>query len=142
VQKGYPQELKTVGDHIRKRRRDLKLFQKDVAKIIRVDKVTIQNWEVNSVEPSFKHIPKIREFLGYSPCDETPAKILAQKILAFRKFHGLSQKNLAHSLGISPDTLADWESGKTKQPTKKLLKKLAFFFKTYSSAPKPEDLDI
>jgi hypothetical protein len=30
----YPQTLKTLGDHLRKRRLDLQLFQKDVAQML------------------------------------------------------------------------------------------------------------
>jgi len=38
---GYPQILKTLGDHLRKRRLDLNLLQKEVAEIIGVDETTI-----------------------------------------------------------------------------------------------------
>jgi DNA-binding XRE family transcriptional regulator len=63
----YPLELRTLGDHIRKRRLDLKLFQKEVARLIGVDEVTIWNWENNKVKPTHWRLPKIIKFLGYVP---------------------------------------------------------------------------
>ena len=63
----YPRELKTVGDHMRKRRLDLKLLQKDVGQILGVARGTIMVWETNLRLPSPKLIPKIVEFLGYDP---------------------------------------------------------------------------
>src|SRR2546426_2892467 len=44
ISEAYPKTLKTVGDHLRKRRLDLKLYQKDVAKAIGVDSLTSRNW--------------------------------------------------------------------------------------------------
>lgn len=45
---GYPKILKTLGDHIRKKRLDLGLLQKDVAKIIGTTESTIWNRENDS----------------------------------------------------------------------------------------------
>jgi DNA-binding XRE family transcriptional regulator len=63
----YHKELKTLGDHIRKRRLDLTLLQKDVAKIIGETEATIYNWENNQSEPSLVFVPRIIEFIGYAP---------------------------------------------------------------------------
>jgi DNA-binding XRE family transcriptional regulator len=61
----YPKALNTLGDHIRKRRLDLKLLQKEVAKKIGVDETSINNLENNRVKPSLALILKITEFIGY-----------------------------------------------------------------------------
>ncbi|OGQ13087.1 MAG: hypothetical protein A2026_07180 [Deltaproteobacteria bacterium RBG_19FT_COMBO_46_12] len=66
--------LETIGDHIRKRRMDLKLTQKEVAEKLGVDKTAIQFWENNRVKPSLGNIPKIIEFLGYDPLGEEKEK--------------------------------------------------------------------
>lgn len=63
---GLSKELKTLGDHIRKRRLELG-FQKDAAKQIGVDEATIFNWESNETTPTIRHIPRVIEFLGYNP---------------------------------------------------------------------------
>jgi transcriptional regulator with XRE-family HTH domain len=59
--------LETIGDHIKKRRMDLRLTQKELAKRLGVDKTTIQSWEKRRVRPSLVKIMKITEFLGCDP---------------------------------------------------------------------------
>ncbi|MGV7222237.1 MAG: helix-turn-helix transcriptional regulator [Nitrospinales bacterium] len=63
----YPNELNTLGDHIRKRRLDLELLQKDVAGIIGVTSDTIYNWENNRFQPHIRLISEIMTFLEYCP---------------------------------------------------------------------------
>ena len=65
--KGYPLEPKTIGDHIKKRRLDLKLFQHHVAEQLGVHKTTIHNWERNFNSPDRRLVPRIIQFLRYSP---------------------------------------------------------------------------
>ncbi|MCX5857577.1 MAG: helix-turn-helix transcriptional regulator, partial [Deltaproteobacteria bacterium] len=50
-QNGYPKSPKKIGERIRKRRMDLKLFQRDVAGIIGVTENTINNWENCEIKP-------------------------------------------------------------------------------------------
>jgi len=45
--KPYPTHPVTVGDNIRKKRMEISLLQKDVARILEVDETTIQIWETN-----------------------------------------------------------------------------------------------
>jgi transcriptional regulator with XRE-family HTH domain len=59
--------LESIGDHIKKRRMDLRLTQKELAKRLGVDKTTIQSWEKRRVRPSLVKIMKITEFLGCDP---------------------------------------------------------------------------
>ena len=74
------------------------------------------------MRPSLAQIPKIIEFLGLDPF-ETHSKNLADKIKAYRRVRGVSQKKLAELLGVNQTTLAGWEKGR-HQPTKRLLDKL------------------
>lgn len=108
----YPETLETIGDHIRKKRLDLKFFQKDVAKVLGVNTDTITNWEKNRGGPALRLIPKIIEFLGYDPFPETILN-LGDKIKLYRRNHGLSLTKLARILEIDPTTLARWERGET-----------------------------
>ncbi len=126
----YPEELTTWGDHIRKRRLDLGLLQKEVAKIIGVSASTITNWEVHRTEPAFWHLPKIITFLGYAP--ETEAKTLGERIVAARKLRGMSQKALARELGVDPGTVAKWERDE-RRPGQKLGEALDRWFVALSS---------
>jgi len=64
----FPKSIRlrrTIGDHLRKRRLDLDLLQKDVAEIIGVTEVTISNWENNKNKPPSRYLKKIIDFLGY-----------------------------------------------------------------------------
>jgi transcriptional regulator with XRE-family HTH domain len=111
-----------LGDHLRKKRLDLKLLQKDVAKIIDVDEATIWNWENNYTSPNLYFIPKIVEFLGYVPFNGQ-TKTLGEKIVNYRRLLGITQKELANRLGIDPTTLARCEHDKGK-PVKRYLQQL------------------
>ena len=64
----YPKILKTLGDHIRKKRLDLGLLQKEVAERIGVGKTTIYNWEKNRTTPASRFRRRIIQFLGYDAC--------------------------------------------------------------------------
>jgi len=65
----YPKELNTLRDHIKAKRIDLGLFQKEVTKTIGVTTDTITNWEKNRNQPMYRHYPRIIEFLGYCPLE-------------------------------------------------------------------------
>ncbi|MBI2073639.1 MAG: helix-turn-helix transcriptional regulator [Gemmatimonadetes bacterium] len=64
---GYPRELRTLGDHLRKRRLDLGLRQDDVARKLGVSLDTIRNWEVGRAAPAQWQWAGIIRFLGYAP---------------------------------------------------------------------------
>jgi len=121
----YPQELKTLGDHLRKRRLDLRLLQREAAEEIRVDGTSIYNWENNRTSPSLRFVPKIVEFLGYVPYDISE-RTLGERIVAARRLLGLTQKKLARRLGVDPSTLGRWERGEG-QPSKRLLDRVMAF---------------
>jgi len=93
-EKAYPKTLETIGDHIRKRRLDLGLFQKEVAVTIGVDTCTVTNWERGHSEPELRLIPSIIGFLGYEPTSDLPAT-LGERIKQYRILKGISQKELA-----------------------------------------------
>jgi len=134
----YPQAIETLGDHLRRKRLNLKLLQKEVASRIGVDDVSIYNWENNRVNSSVPFIPKIIEFLGYIPY-KTTSDSLEEEIVNYRRNHGLPQKRLAHLLGVDPRTLRSWEEGK-HWPQKRLFDKLSSIFTSHpSSVSEPEE---
>ncbi len=119
----YPKELKTIGDHIKKRRLDVNLLQKDVAGILGVDTATIINWERNRCRPTLQVVPKIVRFLEYDPFPVTERQSIGEAIKAYRLMNGLSLKKLAMTLGVDPATLARWEKGQSKL-SQELVKRL------------------
>ena len=76
-------------------------------------------------KPAIKYIPKIIKFLGYVPFDTYP-KSTGEKIVLYRKLHGLSQKQRAIQLSIDPSTLKKWEKDKQK-PSEAFIKNLNKF---------------
>jgi len=121
----YPKELKTLGDHLRRRRLDLKLFQRDVARRLDVNEATTYNWENSRTLPRVAFVPRIIAFLGYVPY-RVPSQTLGERIVAFRRVRGLTQNELALRLGVDPSTLGRWERDKG-QPSGTLLGKLVAF---------------
>jgi transcriptional regulator with XRE-family HTH domain len=111
----YPKEINSLGDHLRKRRLDLGLLQREVAEKIGVDESTIYNWERQRTVPEIRFIARIIEFLGYDPIKEPES--FGEKLKIRRLKLGLSQRKLATIFGIDPGTLGSWEGGRHK-PTK------------------------
>jgi transcriptional regulator with XRE-family HTH domain len=120
----YPKEINTLGEHIRTRRLNLKLLQKQVAEQIGVNGATITNWERNASTPVTHHIPAIIRFLGYDPAP--PASTLPDRLVAVRRKLGLTQRKMAKRLGIDPGTLQSWEAG-DHQSTKESLETIGRF---------------
>lgn len=114
----YPMSLITIGDHIKKRRLTLNLYQKDVATQIGVTEEAVYNWENNHKKPKVHLLPKIIEFLGYVPFNSSGSTIV-EKMVTYRKKHGLSQRKLAEFLKIDKTTIRDWEINRQK-PSRKL----------------------
>ncbi len=108
-QKAYPKQLKTLGDHSRKRRLDLGLLQKEVAEQLGVGPASIVNWESNEVHPMVHCLPAILAFLGHNPLPE--AGDLIGKLKRLRGTLGLTQEKLGQKLGIDESTIAGWVRG-------------------------------
>lgn len=106
-----PIDPKTLGDHIRKRRMELNLFQKDVAAIFNVSEDCITYWENNRSGPQIQYYPPIFGFLGYCPF-ELDTSTFAGKIKAYRYLNGLTIKRFAKLVNVDPATVSRWEEGK------------------------------
>lgn len=62
---GYPKDLRALGDHLRKKRLDLGLSQKEAAVQLRISAGTLYNWEKSLTSPQQRLVPRIHAFLGY-----------------------------------------------------------------------------
>lgn len=113
---------KTLGQHLKKRRSELGLFQRDLRKRFKLEKETYANWEKDRCDPTMNHWPEIIGFLGYDPTPEP--RTLGEKLLAYRRRHGLSRKALAKSLKIDDTTLWRWELDKRTPNSKTHLQAL------------------
>jgi len=110
LHKDMPIVLKTLGDHIRKKRIQSGLLQKHVAARLRVIEQSVTNWENNNAQPQLKHYPAIIAFLGYNPL-ELPIVTFAQSLRQYRLRHGLSIERMGALIGVNASTILSWEKG-------------------------------
>ena len=116
-----PAGLRTLGDHLRRRRLDLGLLRREAAARLGAHVATLANWEVGRAAPALWFYPAILVFLEYDPRPPAPGR-LGQQLQHHRRGRGLTQAALAHQLGVDPGTLARWEHG-TREPAGKFAAK-------------------
>jgi len=102
--------LTSVGDHIRTRRLDLGLYQKDLAQRLRVTTNTITNWEKERSSPDLRVWPAVIRFLGYDPRPD--GRTIGERLRLRRQTLGLSWAEAARIIGVDPSTLSKWELGR------------------------------
>ena len=105
----YRNPPETLRDHLKKRRAESGLIQKDVAQQLGVNESTYLLWEHDRTFPNIRMWPTVIRFLGYYPFPKP--QTLSDRLIAFRRLRGLSIKELARQLGIDEGTLAKWENG-------------------------------
>lgn len=127
----YPENPGTIGEHIRRKRMDMRLLQSDVAKILNVSPDCITYWENNRAQPQVNYFPRIIEFLGFLPFELDPSTFIG-KLKAYRLRNGLSHKRLGKILNVNATTIWGWESGERK-PLKGMLATLNKIFDNSAS---------
>jgi DNA-binding XRE family transcriptional regulator len=112
----YPEDLITYGDHIRARRLDASMTQKQAAGEIGVDETSVFNWESNRVQPAVRLFPGIIRFLGY--CLYIPAPPTSEWLKLIHQSMGFSQEIMAKKIGVDESTWRAWEAGRRKPSDK------------------------
>jgi len=125
--RGYPQELRTLGDHLRKVRLERGLFQDQVARDLGVSVQTLLNWERSHTRVQTRFMPKVVAFLGYDPRQESGQ--LGDRIRALRERQGLSQVTLAAKLGLNASTVVSWERGRIRLAFPKVRRRFEEFLR-------------
>ena len=116
---GYPTDPQTIGEHLKRRRMDLGLFQAAVARQLNVSEDCLCYWENGRNEPRLYQYPVIIAFLGYYPFDHETATF-GGKIKRYKYEQGLSNEKLAKVLGVDESTVANWERNKRLPLARKL----------------------
>lgn len=101
IRQSYDFEPKILGDHIRRRRLVLSITQKEAAARLGLNAWTIHNWEPGATKPMIQFIPPLVGFLGYDP-EPVDAGTLAGRLVAKRREFGLSQREVAAPLALTP----------------------------------------
>ncbi|MBI3678279.1 MAG: helix-turn-helix transcriptional regulator [Proteobacteria bacterium] len=99
-----------IGPALRRQRLGIKLLQRDLANRFGVAEATVQSWETGRATPEARFYPAIISFLGYDPFPEP--KTLAERIRNQRLIPGLTQAEAAKRIGVSEETILNWEKGK------------------------------
>jgi len=128
----FTREPVTLGDHLRRRRLVLGLYQKDVAAQIGVTTSTIWNWENNWSSIALGYMPKVIKFLGYNPipCPED----LMERLAWYKQVNGLSLELLGAEMGRDPEQLSDWLSGR-HTPCRRNRKEVELFLSGHVQGP-------
>jgi DNA-binding transcriptional regulator YiaG len=87
------------------------------------------NWERGHREPAIWALPGIIKFLGYVPF--AIGESLPERLIGYRKIHGLSRKKLARILGVDEGTLWRWET-EQRRPAKKYVDRIEALLATDS----------
>ena len=92
-----------MGEHLKKRRRELGLLQRQAAERMGVSAGTVANWESGNTEPVAKQFRPVVAFLGYDPTTEPTT--LAERLKVKRWALGVTFEQVATHLGWDPGTL-------------------------------------
>ncbi len=98
-----------LGDHLRKRRLDLGLWQRTVAQTLGVREETVGLWENGLARPLPRQYGRIVRFLGYDP--EPGDLTVAGRLRTLRRRLGLSQAEFATLAGLDEGSVCRWEAG-------------------------------
>jgi transcriptional regulator with XRE-family HTH domain len=124
---------KTLGEHLKQKRQELRLTQKEVGEQLGVSEFTIINWEKGKTEPGVECMPAILQFLGYDPF---PAPMtLSERLRAKRRAMGWTIAEAARQIRVDEGTWGQWEQGRLPQHAKQqtALTTLLTSFAAYSS---------
>ncbi len=107
--KDWSDEPVTLGEHLKKVRKERGLLQREVAKALGVDSMSLVNWEKNRTTIGVRFVPAIIDWLGYDPLPK--ADTLASWIAVERTRRGFARRVLAEALGWDEGSLRSYEKG-------------------------------
>jgi transcriptional regulator with XRE-family HTH domain len=102
--KDYSETPQTLGGHLKKRRRELGLLQREAAERMGIQRDTYVNWEKDKTKAVASQFRPVVAFLGYDP--SPAAKTLAEQVEAKRRELGVTFEQVAKYLGWDPGSLA------------------------------------
>jgi DNA-binding XRE family transcriptional regulator len=107
--KDYSETPQTLGEHLKKRRRELRLLQREAAERMGIQRDTYINWEKDKTRPVASQFRPVVTFLGYDPTPEP--QTLAERLAAKQRRLGASLAQVARYLGWDPGSLRRYLDG-------------------------------
>jgi transcriptional regulator with XRE-family HTH domain len=98
-----------LGEHLKKRRKELGLLQREAAERMGVSTETVANWEKGKTKPVAAQFRPIVQFLGYDPSPEPTT--LAGRLEAKRRQLGMTFEQVAGYLGWDEGSLRRYLKG-------------------------------
>jgi DNA-binding transcriptional regulator YiaG len=125
------------GTEVRRLRGKLGLTQAELAKLVGVSGAAVTSWETGKTQPGRENRSALLALLSARPDEiaarlgQRPGKELRRqaaslspkRIREIRKKANLSQKQMATTLGVSLNTISNWETGRST-PRRRSLEKL------------------
>ncbi len=131
----------SAAEEIRSIRKEHGLNQSEFAEQVGVSPTTVSNWETGSTTPSSDRLEEIRNLDIEETEEEERDQISGAYIKKVRNELGLSQKEFAEQLGVSPTTVSNWETGSTS-PNSDLLDKVENLDVVEESEKESEDVEF
>lgn len=122
-----------LGDHIRKKRLDLDLTQKEIARRLGTSSCTVRNWEKGRTSVALRYYRKVIEFLGYNPLPK--AQTQGDAVRRERLARSWSHRHLASISGVDEETVRRLEAN-TPNMTKRALVRVCKALDLYSQNEK------
>jgi transcriptional regulator with XRE-family HTH domain len=110
--KDFSDQPRTLGEHLRQRRFELGLLQRDAAVLIGVSTDSYRAWETDRIRPRARSWRAIIGFLGYDP--NRQPKTLGERLSAKRRVLGWTQRELAAHFGWDEVTIYRYLRGEWK----------------------------
>jgi transcriptional regulator with XRE-family HTH domain len=112
--KDYLENPQTLGQHLKKRRKELRLLQREAAAQMGIGTDTYANWENDKTKPVAAQFRPAVKFLGYDP---TPAPdTLSERLTAKRRQPGVTFAQVARYLQWDPGTLTRYLNRTWRMP--------------------------
>ena len=107
--KDYSETPQTLGEHLKKQRRELGLLQREAAERMRIQTDTYTNWEKDRTQPVAAQFRPVIEFLGYDPT--LAAQTLPERLQSKRRELWVTFSQVARHLGWDEGTLTRYLNG-------------------------------
>ena len=116
--KDYSEVRQALGEHLKKRRRQLGLLQREAAVRMEICKEACTNWEKDKTKPVAAQFRPVVTFLGYDPSPQ--ARTMAERVEAKRRGLGVTFDQIAGHLGWDPATLSRYLNGTWRIPANRM----------------------
>jgi transcriptional regulator with XRE-family HTH domain len=107
--KDYSETPQTLGEHLKKRRRELGMLQRQAAAQMGIAAETLANWEKDKTRPVPSQFRALMEFLGYDPTEASNS--LSGRFDAKRRSLGVTLDQAAQYLGWDEGSLRRYLRG-------------------------------